>query len=351
MSRFFATGSDSESEDSSSSDEITPKVPGTSFTKQSLLLRDDEEDTKRVVRSAKDKRFEELTNLIKTIRNAMKIRDMSKCLEEFEQLCRAFLKSKTIVDKEGMPPFYIRLLSDLEDYLNQLWEDKEGKKKMNKNNAKALSTLRQKIRKYNRDYETEIASYKENPMVSADEEDEKDEVESGVSSDSDDEPGDAKSFLKKKPAAEALPPDSSKFLKGAADEESSSSSHVDDEDWDSDTAESGSGSEDEEGNDAIAKIFLKKSGSEVERHTSEKKKEDRKKRHKRKERVEEEAEEEAQEEDEGEWEKVKGGVPLVKLPSEPGPTEPASLHSKTTLSWVVSPDIAALLCFSPFVQH
>lgn len=32
---------------------------------------------------------------------------------------------------------------------------------MNKNNAKALSTLRQKIRKYNRDYETEIAAYKE----------------------------------------------------------------------------------------------------------------------------------------------------------------------------------------------
>lgn len=32
---------------------------------------------------------------------------------------------------------------------------------MNKNNAKALSTLRQKIRKYNRDYENEISSYKE----------------------------------------------------------------------------------------------------------------------------------------------------------------------------------------------
>uniref|UniRef100_A0A3B3VT53 Eukaryotic translation initiation factor 3 subunit C n=1 Tax=Poecilia latipinna TaxID=48699 RepID=A0A3B3VT53_9TELE len=160
MSRFFATGSDSESEESSSADEITPKAPGTTF-KQSLLLSDDEEDTKRVVRSAKDKRFEELTNFIKTIRNAMKIRDMSKCLEEFEQLCRAFLKSKNIVDKEGVPQFYIRLLADLEDYLNQLWEDKEGKKKMNKNNAKALSTLRQKIRKYNRDFETEIAAYKE----------------------------------------------------------------------------------------------------------------------------------------------------------------------------------------------
>lgn len=68
----------------------------------------------------KQSRFEELTNIIKTIRNAMKIRDMAKCLEEFEQLCRAFLKSKNIVDKEGIPPFYIRLLADLEDYLNQV---------------------------------------------------------------------------------------------------------------------------------------------------------------------------------------------------------------------------------------
>lgn len=66
-------------------------------------------------------RFEELTNFIKTIRNAMKIRDISKCLEEFEQLCRAFIKSKAIVDKEGVPQFYIRLLADLEDYLNQVW--------------------------------------------------------------------------------------------------------------------------------------------------------------------------------------------------------------------------------------
>lgn len=65
-------------------------------------------------------RFEELTNLIKTIRNAMKIKDIAKCLEEFEQLCRAFLKSKAIVDKEGVPQFYIRLLADLEDYLNQV---------------------------------------------------------------------------------------------------------------------------------------------------------------------------------------------------------------------------------------
>lgn len=65
-------------------------------------------------------RFEELTNLIRTIRNAMKIRDVTKCLEEFELLGKAYGKAKSIVDKEGVPRFYIRILADLEDYLNEV---------------------------------------------------------------------------------------------------------------------------------------------------------------------------------------------------------------------------------------
>ncbi|XP_016102063.1 eukaryotic translation initiation factor 3 subunit C isoform X4 [Sinocyclocheilus grahami] len=311
MSRFFATGSDSESEESSSADEITPKATGTTFNKQALLLSDDEEDTKRVVRSAKDKRFEEFTNIIKTIRNAMKIRDMSKCLEEFEQLYRAFLKSKTIMDKEGVPQFYIRLLADLEDYLNQLWEDKEGKKKMNKNNAKALSTLRQKIRKYNKDFETEIASYKENPEQSAEEE-EKDDIGSASSSKSDDDEGvTAKSLMKKKPQEEEKKaPEASKFLKGAADEESESEDDEESEDWGSDSVDSGGESEDNEGAAAsLAVVFLKKA-QDGDKHP-ERKKDDRRKRHKKMEQVDEEADEEGEGE-EGGWEKVKGGVPLVK---------------------------------------
>ncbi|XP_059386393.1 eukaryotic translation initiation factor 3 subunit C isoform X2 [Carassius carassius] len=310
MSRFFATGSDSESEESSSADEITPKTTGTTFNKPALLLSDDEEDTKRVVRSAKDKRFEELTNIIKTIRNAMKIRDMSKCLEEFEQLYRAFLKSKTIVDKEGVPQFYIRLLADLEDYLNQLWEDKEGKKKMNKNNAKALSTLRQKIRKYNKDFETEIASYKENPEQSAEEE-EKDDIGSASSSESDDEDVTAKSLMKKKPQEEEKKaPEASKFLKGAADEESESEDDEDSEDWGSDSVDSGGESEDNEGAAAsLAVVFLKKAQDGDKQH--DRKKDDKRKRHKKTEQVEEEVDEDGEAE-EGGWEKVKGGVPLVK---------------------------------------
>ena len=39
---------------------------------------------------------------------------------------------------------------------------------MNKNNAKALSTLRQKIRKYNRDFESHITNYKQVGVLEGD---------------------------------------------------------------------------------------------------------------------------------------------------------------------------------------
>ena len=39
---------------------------------------------------------------------------------------------------------------------------------MNKNNAKALSTLRQKIRKYNRDFESHITNYKQVRLLEGD---------------------------------------------------------------------------------------------------------------------------------------------------------------------------------------
>ncbi|OWK50238.1 Eukaryotic translation initiation factor 3 subunit C [Lonchura striata] len=198
-----------------------------------------------------DARYEELTNLIRSIRNAMKIRDVSRCLEEFELLGRAWTKAKGVVDREGVPRFYLRILADLEDYLNELWEDKEGKKKMNKNNAKALSSLRQKLRKYNRDYEGQIAAYRQ-------------ESESEPESESD-------------------------------------------EDWGDSASESDSESDEDDGKfTSLASKFLKKDeerrGAERRREEKAKKKLERKSRR----------EEEEEEEEGGEWEKVKGGVPLIK---------------------------------------
>ncbi|XP_015706846.1 eukaryotic translation initiation factor 3 subunit C-like, partial [Coturnix japonica] len=90
--------------------------------------------------------------------------------------------------------------------LLQLWEDKEGKKKMNKNNAKALSSLRQKLRKHNRDYQGLLNAYRQNPEQSADEDEEKksrDSEGSSSSGDDDDDGLGAAAFLKKKDGGRA----------------------------------------------------------------------------------------------------------------------------------------------------
>lgn len=90
MSRFFA-GSDSDS-DSSSEEEQIQRPTAPTYTVSIILFKknclmfiysqfsDDEEEVKRVVRSTKEKRYEELTNIIKQIRNHKKIKDMSSML-------------------------------------------------------------------------------------------------------------------------------------------------------------------------------------------------------------------------------------------------------------------------------
>ncbi len=45
-----------------------------------LQFSDDETDDKRVVRTAKEKRYEVLFSIIKTIRNSKKIKDFNKML-------------------------------------------------------------------------------------------------------------------------------------------------------------------------------------------------------------------------------------------------------------------------------
>ena len=39
---------------------------------------------------------------------------------EFENLGKAFSKAKAVVDKEGIPQFYIRCLTELEDFVKEV---------------------------------------------------------------------------------------------------------------------------------------------------------------------------------------------------------------------------------------
>nr|CAB3241738.1 eukaryotic translation initiation factor 3 subunit C [Phallusia mammillata] len=167
-SKFYAAESSSDTEDSSSSDDDeTPVTTSRSkpTTQRVYLLSDDEVETQRVVRSGKEKRWEGLQDIIKLMQNARKIRDMSRLADEFDNLCKLYVKSKNVILKEGIPRFYTRNLVETEDYINELWQDKEFRKKTSKLNSKALGSIRQKLRKYLRDFETQVADYRANPDV------------------------------------------------------------------------------------------------------------------------------------------------------------------------------------------
>ncbi|XP_011311868.1 eukaryotic translation initiation factor 3 subunit C [Fopius arisanus] len=294
MSKFFTTGTDSES-DSSSEEEQVQRAPAATYT-----FSDEEEETKRIVRPTKVKRYEELTNLIKLIRNYKKIKDMSSMLSSFEDLQRAYQKAITVIMKEEggqTPRFYLRCLVEMEDFINEVWEDREGRKNMSKNNSKSLTSLRQKLRKYNKDFEEEIAKFRENPDQEDDEEEEKQEE----SAESEEE--DVASMFKKSEPATTAAPDASKFKKTLADDASESES-----DWGSDSDSDSSSSDDEGQYTNIRERFIKKATDKDEDEDKAKRKEQ------KKERKEKERKKKRDEDDgEGEWETVKGGL---VVPSE-----------------------------------
>lgn len=234
---------------------------------------------------------------MKQIRNHKKIKDLSKTLTGFENLARAFIKARPVIDKEenGITPrFYIRCLVELEDFINELWEDREGRKSMSKNNSKSLGTLRQKLKKYNKDFETDIASYRENPEIDQEEDDEAEKSDDESSSGSEiDFVGRARTTKPDDADDEKIKEEiKSKFLKDSSVEDS--------DEWPSSTEESSSSSDDEAYENLAAK-FLKK--------TDEKKPEKREKKVKV---TKESKKKEGEALDDDDWQKVKGGVVTEK---------------------------------------
>ena len=316
--RFFKRVSDTESESSESEEENIPQRPTATasyvvylylfmslklinFFFYSAYFSDEEEEAKRVVKTAKEKRYEELHKIIKQIKNYKKIKDISKLLTSFENLIRAFVKARPVIEREegGVTPrFYVRCLVELDDFVVDCWEDREGRKNMSKNNSKSLATLRQKLRKYTKDFESVMHSYRENPDAE-DEKDEDDESEEESSSESEDEFG---KFGKDKAKIEdeevKKEEPKSKFLRGGSDEDES------DDEWPSSSEESSSESDEEQYAGNVAMKFLKKEGDAKESQKREKKTKEPRERRKKDE----------DDKDEGEWEPVKGGVITTEKP-------------------------------------
>lgn len=79
---------------------------------------------------------------------------------EFDKLSRLVERQTNVAER--IPSFYIRTLINLETSLNNaLAKEKEAKKKMNASNARALNTMKQKVRKTSKEFEKEIKQYQD----------------------------------------------------------------------------------------------------------------------------------------------------------------------------------------------
>ncbi|KAI0244335.1 Translation initiation factor 3 subunit c [Massospora cicadina] len=172
MSRFFRGETDSETETSSSSDESLisdhsasetesegeglegeeeVKRPANAWLVGGPSSESDSEDVKQVVKSAKDKRFEEIDNCNKAIDSATRNNDWVALSNEYERMNKVVAKLKAAGLKP--PTTYFHALIALEDALKAANSDN---KKMNATHAKAMNGMRQKLKKNNRDYERQI---------------------------------------------------------------------------------------------------------------------------------------------------------------------------------------------------
>lgn len=65
-------------------------------------------------------------------------------LKGFEELQKAYIKATPVIIKEEngqTPRFFIRCLVEMEDFINEMWVDKDGRKNMSKNNRSVVISV------------------------------------------------------------------------------------------------------------------------------------------------------------------------------------------------------------------
>jgi translation initiation factor 3 subunit C len=127
------------------------------------ILSPESEDEQRVVRSEKDRAWENIFERVLKIRSAMKINDWNLIHEEFEDVNKQIDKSKMLIMKHGLPGFYVKMLMDVEDFVKVTLANKEAVAKMKPVISRALNRMKLVARRHNLRYEAEIARCREHP--------------------------------------------------------------------------------------------------------------------------------------------------------------------------------------------
>ncbi|KAI0834515.1 eukaryotic translation initiation factor 3 subunit 8 N-terminus-domain-containing protein [Hypoxylon sp. FL0890] len=208
MSRFFRSGDDSESESSSEEEELyseeeeeeeqedeseeeededeeeseeessSDEEGGKKSGAARFLRGDDSEseesddDAPKTLKSAKDKQIAELESIIDTIEKRQKISDWGAISVEFDKLNRQAAK---ISERGRTPKLYVKALVEIEDAMNEtISKQKVTPKKMNATSARGLNAVKQKLKKLKQDYQSQIDSYRQDPLdfLASDEEEE-----------------------------------------------------------------------------------------------------------------------------------------------------------------------------------
>jgi len=180
MSRFFANGDSSteeSSEESSSSSESEASEDEKPQAKKKVVDEPRVKAGPRKVISHKDKRYDEMQQTIKLLKNAVAINDWNVVSDEFANINKQIAKAGTLIAEDGVPSFYIACIAKLAETVEQTAADKDKVKKMSKTNAKSLIAMKQNTKKNNINYEAAIAKYIENPV-------EEEEEKAGSGSDS-----------------------------------------------------------------------------------------------------------------------------------------------------------------------
>ncbi|KAK3710823.1 Translation initiation factor 3 subunit c [Vermiconidia calcicola] len=151
-------------DEESSSDDEGGKTGANRFLKEaSDEESESDEDKVTIVKSAKDKRFDELEGIIRLIENGEKIGDWNAINDQYDKMNRQI--PVLMRDLDGKPPkMYVKTVAELETTVVEAFEkQKVTPKKMNPIAQKGLNALRQKIKKNNRDYSTDIETFRKDP--------------------------------------------------------------------------------------------------------------------------------------------------------------------------------------------